>query len=101
MFGIYYQRAALLILLQPLRRLMNRTLHEKYLVLTVDAVDMSLPYGASIVSGFQCVSTVFDPMQEFDDAYVRCAVVNIHPVERALRYGKAYASTGLPNEADP
>lgn len=46
---------------------------------------MSLPYGASTVSSFQRFSTVFDPMQEFNDAYVRSAVVNIHPVESALR----------------
>jgi hypothetical protein len=40
-------------------------------------------------------------MQEFDNAYVRSAVVNIHPVESALRYGKVYASSRLPNAADP
>lgn len=62
---------------------------------------MSLPYRASTVSSFQRLSTVFDPMQEFNDAYAFSAVVNIHPVESALRYGKVYASSRLPNAADP
>ena len=72
---------------------MNRTLHEKYLILTVDAVDMSLPYGASIVSGFQCVSTVFDPMQEFDDAYAADTIVTSTRWRAHLVTAKVYASS--------
>jgi hypothetical protein len=47
----------------------------KYTGTPVDAVDMPVPYEASTVSSFQRFSTVFDRMQEFDDAYVRCTIV--------------------------
>jgi len=67
----------------------------KYTSTAVDAVDMSVPYEASTVSSFQRFSTVFDRMQEFGDAYVRCTAFSshLHPVESEYRHSKVYASS--------
>jgi hypothetical protein len=73
----------------------------KYTGTPVDAVDKPVPYEASTVSSFQRFSTVFDRMQEFDDAYV-CALYNsrIHPVGSEYRHSRVYASSQR-GAADP